>query len=82
MFVQLAREDFELIGKLRKMTNDRVDRVIVKISLDFIYIYIYIYKLHTKTLFTHYTPPIFTKLSISILYFNKELVLQKIYRSA
>lgn len=42
MFVQLAREDFELIGKLRKMTNDRVDRVIVKISLDFIYIYIYI----------------------------------------
>jgi hypothetical protein len=43
MFVQLAREDFELIGKLRKMTNDRVDRVIVKISLDFIYIYIYIY---------------------------------------
>ena len=45
MFVQLAREDFELIGKLRKMTNDRVDRVIVKISLDFIYIYIYFFSM-------------------------------------
>jgi hypothetical protein len=45
MFVQLAREDFELIGKLRKMTNDRVDRVIVKISLDFIIIYIYFFSM-------------------------------------
>jgi hypothetical protein len=55
MFVQLAREDFELIGKLRKMTNDRVDRVIVKISLDFIIIYIYIFLFNGHSIYIYVT---------------------------